>query len=272
MLSARLPGGAGGRPLVVLGGAPGTSRLDVDLHAEAARRHGFEAIGVDRPGTGRSSRHENGTLADWALDLGELLDHVGHRRFAVMSLSGGAPFALAAGQYLADRVAHLTLVAPGWLPSHRWTKGMVPANRVLWWLARNARRPFGWMFSAMAAAIQNPEWSLADTMPEVDRQVMVANPALEKAFRASFAESIRNGVEGVLDDAQRVASPRGVYPGAVPVPVDLWHGEADQNVPVRVGRALAGALPHCTGHFLEGEGHISILARHRDVILEAIPR
>ncbi|MEO0605595.1 MAG: hypothetical protein AAF211_29455, partial [Myxococcota bacterium] len=107
--------------------------------------------------------------------------------------------------------------------------------------------------------------------PEVDKRVMVANPGIEEAFRASFAESIRHGVEGVLDDAQRVASPHGVDPGAVQVPVDLWHGEADQNVPVHVGRALAEALPHCTSHVLSDEGHISILANHRDAILATIP-
>jgi hypothetical protein len=39
----------------------------------------------------------------------------------------------------------------------------------------------------------------------------------------------------------------------------VWHGTADENVPVAHGRWLVDHLPGGDGRFLDGHGHVSIL-------------
>jgi hypothetical protein len=54
--------------------------------------------------------------------------------------------------------------------------------------------------------------------------------------------------------------------------VHLWHGTADVNVPLRVGRALAQALPNACEHVVEGAAHsVGFERRHEvmQVIVEA---
>lgn len=52
------------------------------------------------------------------------------------------------------------------------------------------------------------------------------------------------------------------------VPVDLWHGELDENVPISVGRYLADALPACRTRFLEDEGHLTLPRKRMAEVLD----
>ncbi len=53
----------------------------------------------------------------------------------------------------------------------------------------------------------------------------------------------------------------------VQMPVSLWQGMADQILPAAMARHLAAALPACTARYLEGEGHLSLVARHIGEVL-----
>lgn len=269
-LGVRFAGAAQGPTVVVLGGAPGTSRLDVENHHAPALGLGLRLVGVDRPGVGLSTRHRGGTLRTWAYDLAEAMDAIDASTYAVLALSGGACFGLAAAQHTPNRVTHLSLVAPAWLPNHRATRGMAAPNRLFWLLARNNRWAFARMMAMMAKIVTDPDKSIADTMPPVDQAVLRANPHIEARIAASFAEAARDGLDGVIDDAMLVANPVGVDPRHVAISVDLWHGDADRNVPVAMGRALAASMPDCTMHQIAGEGHVSIVATQREAVFQRI--
>jgi pimeloyl-ACP methyl ester carboxylesterase len=45
-------------------------------------------------------------------------------------------------------------------------------------------------------------------------------------------------------------------------PIQLWHGEADQNAPVEMARFAASAIPKCEAKFYPGEGHLSLFKKH----------
>jgi pimeloyl-ACP methyl ester carboxylesterase len=56
-------------------------------------------------------------------------------------------------------------------------------------------------------------------------------------------------------------------PEDIQIPVHLWHGEADQNAPVAMGRYMAQALPTCQATFSPGEGHLSLFKKNiRDIL------
>ena len=65
---------------------------------------GVRIIGLDRPGIGSSTAHLYPDVLDWTRDLELVLDTLAVDTVRVIGLSGGGPYALAAGAALPDRV------------------------------------------------------------------------------------------------------------------------------------------------------------------------
>ncbi|WP_448628307.1 alpha/beta fold hydrolase [Geodermatophilus sp. URMC 64] len=121
-------GDPSGRPVLGCHGSP-SSRLERHVEdVEDYRRWGVRLIVPDRPGFGRSDPQPGRRVLDWPADVRELLDDLGVDRFAVLSLSGGAAYALACAHEFGDRV-HAVGVLGGapppdvpW-PWPRWVPG-----------------------------------------------------------------------------------------------------------------------------------------------------
>jgi pimeloyl-ACP methyl ester carboxylesterase len=108
-------GDRSGQPVVFLHGTPGTAGSAVLLD-DAARRRGVRLLALSRPGYGATTTTAPGLLSV-GQDVGELASGLGVQEFAVLGVSGGGPFALAAGAALATRVRHI-LIAAGPAPYH----------------------------------------------------------------------------------------------------------------------------------------------------------
>ena len=93
-----------GAAIVWMHGTPG-ARRQIPVEARAfAVEHDLRIIGVDRPGIGSSTPHLYPDILDWTNDLVELCDVLDIDTLRVIGLSGGGPYALAAGAALPDRV------------------------------------------------------------------------------------------------------------------------------------------------------------------------
>jgi len=55
---------------------------------------------------------------------------------------------------------------------------------------------------------------------------------------------------------------------AIQVPVTVWQGDLDLMVPFAHGRWLARRLPNATARMVPNHGHISLVARYRNEILD----
>ncbi|MDQ6525451.1 alpha/beta hydrolase [Nocardioides sp. LHD-245] len=92
-----------GPAIVWMHGTPGARRqIPVDARAYAEEA-GVRIIGIDRPGIGSSTPHVYANVLDWTADLGLLLDALAVDTLRVIGLSGGGPYALAAGAALPER-------------------------------------------------------------------------------------------------------------------------------------------------------------------------
>src|SRR4051794_36511529 len=109
-----------GWPVLGCHGSP-SSRLERHVEdAEDYRRWGVRLIVPDRPGFGLSDPQPGRRVLDWPDDVRELVDDLGIERFAVLSLSGGAAYALACASVLGQRVRAVGVLGGAPPPDVPW--------------------------------------------------------------------------------------------------------------------------------------------------------
>lgn len=267
-------GAAGGNSLLYCHGFP-TSRLEAVLFDAAARRLNLQVIAPDRPGYGRSDFLAGRRIGDWASDMEALADHLGWQRFAVLGVSGGAPYAMACGERLGGRVSRLGLVCPlGQLCSAEATLGMGLLAAQAIRFAREGPFLAGWIYVHLVGPLMRrypmPALSLlTGAAPQADRQVL-RDPAIRQMLAGSVEEAFRQGGKGAAHDLYLYTRPWDIDPGAIKAETHLWHGEADRTAPVAMGRQLAALIPGCHAIFYPEEGHFSLPIRHAEAILAAL--
>jgi pimeloyl-ACP methyl ester carboxylesterase len=261
-----------GRAVFYCHGFPG-SRLEARLADDAAKRTGTRLIAFDRPGFGLSDFQPGRAITDWSADLSAAADVLGIGRFALLGVSGGAPYALAGAARLRQRVISVAVVGALAPPDRAAFAAMPSIQRIGLGLAR--RLPFGarLFFGFMSWAIRRqPARVLAYIVSAVnatDRAVL-ARAREREALLVSFRESVRAGGRGCAHELALFVRPWGFAFETIEADVQLWHGEQDAIVPVGMGRALARALPRCRTHFLPEEGHYSLPLDHSAAILAAL--
>ncbi len=262
-----------GDAVVWMHGTPG-SRRQVPVEARLyAEQHNVRIIGIDRPGIGTSTPHLYDNVLDWTGDLEVLLDSLGIDTVRVIGLSGGGPYALAAGVGLPDRVVGVGVlggVAPkvgpdaigGGLPA--LAPYAAPVIRPL-------RTPLSFALASAIRVIRPIAGPIIDAyavvQPRGDKELL-ARPE----FRAMFLDDILNGtrfqVGAPLSDVVLFARHWGFEAKDVQVPVHWWHGTHDHIIPHRHGAHMAARLPNATFGTIEGESHLGGMAVVTDVLDE----
>ena len=262
-------GTAEGTPVIALHGLPG-SRLQhypADAITTAAN---VRLIVPDRPGYGLSDPLPERRIVDWAADVATLADALGIRRFRVLGLSGGGPYALACAATLRDRIVRVSLVsALGPLDPAGSTVGMMLPNRLLLRLVRHTPAIVRPGLSVTSAVLRRlpalyRRW-LMTHVSEADRAVLSA-PVVAAMLRSDLAEALRQGAAGVWSDLHALTAPWGFEMDQIDTPADVWHGDTDRIVPQQMGHVLAQRLPHARWRPVTGSGHFLVIPRWRDIL------
>jgi len=266
-------GSPGGRPAFYCHGFPGTGSEAGIVHDLAVRHH-VRLIAPDRPGFGGSSFHAEQSFTAWPRDVEAIADALGLHRFSILGMSGGAPFALACGWRLPNRVTRVGVVSGlGPVAGRGGIRGMMRFNR---WGLRAARTAPGLLmvcrgvFHAVLSRYPEAVVShLRSVSAPPDRAVLA-----ESGFATTLARSFRESADGdsraLIQEAVLFAQPWGTWLRDVQVEVLLWHGELDVVVPPVLGRTVAGAVPHCRAEFHPDDGHFSLPIRRAEGILCAL--
>ena len=261
-----------GVPVFFFHGTPGSRRV-ASWADQAARRRGVRLLAPDRPGFGRSDFQPGRTLGAWPADVVELADALGIGRFAVAGVSGGGPYVAACAWRIPGRLTHAAIVsgmgpldAPGlaaelprgYRASLRVVRRLPAAVRLTLGLGRlGLRRAPGCVLASVAASLA-----------EVDRAI-VRRPQVRALLLDDAREALRQGTQGAVWELILFSRPWDVPLGQIRMPVRLWHGDADAQVPVAIARRLAAALPDCRASFLPDAGHLWVLD-HLDEVLAAL--
>jgi pimeloyl-ACP methyl ester carboxylesterase len=107
------------------------------------------------------------------------------------------------------------------------------------------------------------------SLPPPDR-VLMADPDFQRRFITVIQDALRTGPSGAQRDTALMVSPWGLRPQDIKVAIQLWHGEEDVNAPVAMGRYMASAIPNCQAYFFPGEGHLSLMAKSVEEILNVL--
>lgn len=258
-------------------GSP-SSRLEsrLFLDEELLQSLNVRLIALDRPGMGFSDFQPNRRLLDWPQDVLALADHLDIKRLAVLGYSLGGPYILACAYAVPERLTKAGIVSGAGLFTipelvqnvNEGTRRFLSLPREKPWLSRLFLGTMLGLMPRIAPGlfIKN---ALA-LLPEPDRQLIAADRQVQKQFAHMVREAMRQGTRGAHHDSLLTVTDPGFRLQDVATAVRLWHGEADQNIPVAMARYMAKALTNCQAEFFSDEGHISLFKKHAAEIVQSL--
>ncbi|MFE3986211.1 alpha/beta fold hydrolase [Nocardia tengchongensis] len=265
-------GAEDGMPVLYCHGVPGT-HVEGEAFHDAGQAAGVRVIAVDRPGMAQSSLPAGEQVADWAATVATLADQLGLSRFGVIGVSGGGPFALAIAARLPDRVTGVALVSAPAPSSEQPDAEELDPVALRRRKGLNVLRRVPFLVHPMALEMsvvirrRNGVAGLVSQMAPVDRSRVEADPELSAKLDVNLRRSFEQGSRGFAADIRLVFTRAwGFDLHEVRVPVQVWHGDADGNVPAADARRLAAALPQANLHVVPGAGHLLFVDRAADIL------
>jgi pimeloyl-ACP methyl ester carboxylesterase len=264
-----------GKPVLHFHGVP-SSRLEGDHPRvdKIATELGIRLIFPDRPGMGLSDYKPRRSYLDWTEDVCQLADALGLKRFAVVGLSGGGPYAAACAYKIPERLTGAGIISGvGPMEVQENYQGLGKSDRQAMDLATKAPwllRILFWYLKRLVC--NNPEGFLAqlgEDLSHADKE-QVAQPDVRRTVVNATIEAFHKGGRGAVWDYAMVGKSWGFKLEDIRMPVHLWHGEEDRICSIQMGRRVAGAIPDCQAHYYPREGHLSVYAKYYGEILSTM--
>lgn len=263
-----------GFPLLSFHGAVGSPLRRCPRMDAALETCGLRHFAVHRPGFGLSDAAPDRTLGSWAADVAAFADAMGLRRFAVLGISAGGPYAVACAEALGARVTAAGIVST---TGPLWGTGALRGRTATQRLGASlASRPLvgrATVGTAIAIARRHPEAMVGLAARRGGaRDRAHAEAGGHAAMVEGFLQTTANGVGPMVADLRLALGPWDFDPASISAPVLLWHGARDTTVPLDHALAIAARLPHCRTTVLAQEGHFFFRARAPEILAELAPR
>ncbi|KAL4724240.1 hypothetical protein ACLX1H_008853 [Fusarium chlamydosporum] len=254
-------------------GFPGSHHEGYVTHT-AALKNGLRLIAPSRPGNSDSTFQENRSILGYPKDVLELADLLNIKRFAILGVSGGGPYAIACLKEIPrERLVGIGTVA-GCMPVSFSTEGMLTMSRIMLNIAPYATTPLGWLVDRLIGATardgEHPEKleemmdkDMASRSPR-DAEAWANYPDLRTALIRSTRESMKQGGYATAWEANLFGSDWGFKLEDIKVEkgqMILWHGDQDINVPLRVSLKAVELIPQAELRIMEGESHMSLVTK-----------
>jgi pimeloyl-ACP methyl ester carboxylesterase len=251
-----------------------SSRLEPLLIGDDTLRNlGLRVVAPDRPGMGRSDFQPKRRFLDWPADVVELADSLGIERFAILASSGGAGYAAACAATIPERISAVVIVSGGWRMDSTLARRTLRFPYSLpWLLARRAPLLLPLMLKAMSGFGGTRDQQLA-RMGRGLRAIEVAalrKPGRLEALVIATRESMRQGTHGPALDMRHYVRDFGFQLGAIRIPLQLFHGEQDRNVPITLVRHMLTLIPDSRLTAFPEDAHFSTLINHADEIAKIL--
>ncbi|MET0346957.1 MAG: alpha/beta hydrolase [Methyloceanibacter sp.] len=252
-----------GQPVLAIHGTPG-SRLMFALTDAPARERRLRIVAPERPGYGLSDFQLQRSLAEAASDLEQCANALGLRRFALIGVSGGGPYAVAAAAAMPRRIALLALINPvGPIAECDRRIRISKAHRLIFnRLGRSdaACTVFFWPLRRLVHSAPGLAYRVLQLrVPASDRTVL-ARDEVRVSLQAALREGLRPGIDGARQDLRLYCGKWQLSLRDIDVPAILWQGSDDAIVPPGAAYDLAETLPNCRLDVIQGGGHYWIFS------------
>lgn len=272
-------GPADGKPIFYFHGSP-SSRIEASLYIREDQLHslGVRLIVPDRPGMGLSDFQPNRQILDFPKDVLALADHLNIERFSVLAFSLGGPYGLACAFAIPERLNKVGIVSGAAMFDHpELMKNINEGTRKFLTMPREspfASRMFlGMMLGIMPRlAPQQFTAGAASVLPASDREIVDTDSEFQRGFIRMVREATRQGIRGAFHESLLSVTGRGFRLEDIQMPILLWHGGADQNIPVEMAHYVESAVPKCEAKFYPNEGHLSLFKKHAVEILQMLAK
>lgn len=261
-------GKSDGFPVVYCHGSQ-SSRLEMHYDLSFALDNEIRIITIDRPGHGISDFNPQGTILSFAKDVKELTEHLGIRKFSVVGMSAGSPFALGIS-YLFPESVHKASIISGFAPFNNESKKHLSKEiKMMLGLAKSF--PF---LLKMLLRIQSKQLSkkpkkalesFLKIMSEPDQKIL-KNDQVIQVIENMFKEAFKNGSNGVAYEVSHLLVRDWNFNlEEIQVPVTFWQGEKDNNVPVEWAELMANKINQADLKKYHEEGHLLIFKHAEEI-------
>jgi pimeloyl-ACP methyl ester carboxylesterase len=270
-------GPAEGKPLFYFHGSP-SSRVESALYVSDELLHSLNVrlIVADRPGMGMSDFQSDRQILDFPKDILVLADRLNIERFSVLAYSLGGPYGMACAYAISERLNKVGIVSgAAMFTEPELMKNINEGTRKFLTMPRDnpfMSRLFLGMMMGMMPRIAPKQFvkGAASVLPETDREIVDSDPEFQQEFIRMVREATRHGTRGAFHESLLSVMERGFRLEDVQLPILLWHGEQDQNIPVEMARYVESAVPKCEAKYYPNEGHLSLFKKHAEEIIRAL--
>jgi pimeloyl-ACP methyl ester carboxylesterase/DNA-binding CsgD family transcriptional regulator len=270
-LAYREYGEASGRPVLMFHQWFAASFVPLALR-DAVQGSGVRLIVFDRPGVGQSTPDPNYSVESVAADAVALADGLRLKRFAILGVAPGAPFALETARLAINRVSHVGVVAPRMGSGDHGPPGG-PLRRNVSALMRQPwliRSYMGLWRAGLRAGLAGAYLRYLGAHAAQDAETL-SRPEIAKSYEAMALDAFETTMSGAIAEVTMFA--KNLMP-SVPklnVPVTIWCCADDPLIPHQRIEALAAALPGSQTVVLPDAGLLIDKANYRRV-LDALGR
>ncbi len=258
-----------GKPLFYFHGWP-SSRLSGAETDTAAKKLHIRVISPDRPGFGLSDFQKGRTLLDWPDDVVEIADQLHIKKFSVMGVSGGGPYAAACAYKIPKRVIKTGIVV-----------GLSPI--VSWDILDGIYFPakLSWYFYSKIPGLKTLATYMAEIgykfFPGIGRSVGFQSETDQTVIRTllkdrefvALSEAFCQGIAGPRHDLTVYTDNWRFDLRDIQSKVYLWYGAKDRNVSINMGKYYHSCIPNSELFIDQNGGHLSRYA-FEDKILKTL--
>lgn len=259
-----------GHPVLYFHGTPSSRLEPLLIGDDVFARLGLRIIAPDRPGMGRSDFQPHRRFSDWPIDASALADALSLDKFSVLGYSCGGIYAAACAARIPERLHSAVIVSGTWRMDEPRTLASLPfVSRLAWQLAKYAPMLLGLFVKSMAATAGKDLSQLKSLLPQADYDVF-ENPGRYEAFGYSLREALRQGTRGPVWDMRLFVHPLSIRTQDIRMPLHVFHGEKDRNVPIALVRDSLAHIPTAALTTYPYDAHVSTLCNHFDEIARAL--
>lgn len=227
-------------------------------------------LSFDRPGIGESSINEYYTMESFLTNIYDVLMEHNVKSIRVIGHSAGGYYAQVFTQMYPKIVQSLSLLS-----------SMVPLNcpktnkivntkwKIISFLSLKLKRASKFYFKKMASSINKDYDKQLDsnlkTLFESEREFMEENP---KMVKNAILNAVTNNGLGVYYDAYSLCQKRDKLDISPDIPVYVWHGAEDSNLPVSFTEYFKEEYNVKKLHIINNIGHMLYLPYWKEIIEE----